>query len=157
MRKNIILPLAFLLIITGFNACSVKDTACTDKTIQSEDATMASFAATLGVPFTKHSSGVYYYIASPGSGATPTNTSTVYVKYTGKLLNGTVFDTQTTAPVPYTLGGLILGWQVALPLIQKGGVIKIIVPSSLGYGCRGFGAVPGNSITYFEIELTDVQ
>lgn len=156
MRTKLFLPLLSVLIITIFNACTVKDTACTDKTPQSEEATIINYAATQGIAATKHSTGVYYQIMSPGSGATPTLTSTVYIKYTGKLLNGTVFD-QATSPVPYTLSSLILGFQIGLPLIQKGGIIKLIVPSSMAYGCRGFGQVPGDAILYFEIELTDVQ
>jgi FKBP-type peptidyl-prolyl cis-trans isomerase FkpA len=67
------------------------------------------------------------------------------------------FETQTAAPVSFALNGVIPGFQYGLPLIQKGGIIKLIIPSSLAYGCRGFGAVPGNSVLFFEIELTDVQ
>lgn len=155
MQMKKILPLLFILIIIVFNACSVKDTGCEDKTVQSEQATIVNYAATQGISATAHSSGVYYQIMNPGSGPTPSLSSTVSVKYTGKRLDGTIFDQQTT-PVSYGLGGLILGWQIGLPLIQKGGIIKLIVPSSLGYGCRGFGAVTGNTILYFEIELIDV-
>ncbi|NOT50185.1 MAG: peptidylprolyl isomerase [Chitinophagaceae bacterium] len=158
MKKIFPLPFIFILITIGtiFNACSVKEAVCEDKSVQSEQATIVNYAATQGISATAHSSGVYYQIMNPGSGPTPNNGSRVFVKYTGKLLNGTVFDQQTT-PVSYGLGGLILGWQVGLPLIQKGGIIKLIVPSSMAYGCRGFGTVGGNEILYFEIELTDVQ
>jgi len=51
---------------------------------------------------------------------------------------------------------LIAGWQIGLPLIHKGGEIKLIVPSSLAYGC-GNGPLPANSILYFDIHLVDVQ
>jgi FKBP-type peptidyl-prolyl cis-trans isomerase FkpA len=156
MRIKKFFPFLLLLIIIGFNACSVKEAGCTDKTVQSEQAAIVNYAATNGISATAHSTGLYYHIVTPGSGPAPTLSSRVFVKYTGKLLNGTVFDTQTTA-VSYGLGGLILGWQIGLPLIQKGGTIELIVPSSLAYGCRGFGLVPGNSILYFTIELTDVQ
>jgi FKBP-type peptidyl-prolyl cis-trans isomerase FkpA len=150
------LPLLLILIIIVFNACSVKEAACEDRTVQSEQATIVNYAAANGISATAHSTGLHYQIMNPGSGPTPTTSSRVFVKYTGKRLDGTIFDQQTT-PVSYGLGGLILGWQIGLPLIQKGGIIKLIVPSSLAYGCRGFGLVPGNSVLYFEIELTDVQ
>ncbi len=156
MRTNKFSALLPLLIIIGFNACSVKESACADKTVESEQAAILSYAAAQGITPTAHSTGLYYQIINPGSGPTPTLTSRVFVKYTGKLLNGTIFD-QQTAPVSYGLGGMILGFQIGLPLIQKGGIIKIIVPSALAYGCRGYGLVPGNSILFFEIELTDVQ
>jgi FKBP-type peptidyl-prolyl cis-trans isomerase FkpA len=51
---------------------------------------------------------------------------------------------------------MIQGFQTGLKLIQKGGRIKLIVPSALAYGCKGYGSVPGNSILYFEVELIDV-
>jgi FKBP-type peptidyl-prolyl cis-trans isomerase FkpA len=72
------------------------------------------------------------------------------------LLDGRVFDQQTNAIKPAGLGTLIAGWQIGLPLIQKGGEIKLIVPSSLAYGC-GNGPLPANSILYFDIHLVDVQ
>ena len=73
------------------------------------------------------------------------------------LLDGTVFDSHPTTPISSLLSDMIQGFQIGLPLIQKGGTIKLIIPSSLAYGCNGIGAVPGNSILYFDVELTDVQ
>ena len=154
--KKILIALSFFLALFAGDGC-VKDGACIDKTVQSEQAAIINYAATQGISATAHSSGLYYQITSPGSGPSPTSGSKVFIKYTGKLLNGTIFDQQTTAPVSYSLNGMIQGFQIGLPLIQKGGTIKLIVPSSLGYGCNGFGSVPGSSILYFEIELTDVQ
>ncbi len=146
------------VIITLFSGDGcVKNAVCTDKTVQSEQAEIVSYAALNGISATAHSSGLYYQVTSPGSGPTPTSGSKVFIKYTGKLLNGTIFDNQSAAPVSYGLNGMILGFQVGLPLIQKGGKIILIVPSSMGYGCKGYGTVPGNSILYFEVELTDVQ
>ena len=147
--KKILIALSFFLGIFAGEGC-IKDETCKDKTVQSEQGTIINYAATNGISATAHSSGLYYQVINPGSGPTPTLTSKVFIKYTGKLLNGTIFDTQTTAPVSFILNGTIQGF-------QKGGTIKLIVPSSLGYGCTGFGTVPGNAILYFEIELTDVQ
>jgi len=73
-------------------------------------------------------------------------------------MNGTVFDEQLTPNTePWTLGGLIKGWIIGIPLIQEGGHIKLIIPSSLGYGCDQYYAIPGNSVLYFDIHLVDVQ
>ncbi len=154
--KKIFIALTFLMSIFAGDSC-VKDAVCSDVTVQSEQAEIVNYAAANGISATAHSSGLYYQVTNPGSGPSPTSGSKVFIKYTGKLLNGTIFETQTAAPVSYGLNGMILGFQYGLPLIQKGGTIKLIVPSSLGYGCNGFGAVPGNSILYFEVELTDVQ
>jgi FKBP-type peptidyl-prolyl cis-trans isomerase FkpA len=100
---------------------------------------------------------MYYQIVNPGSGATPNINSILSVRYTGTLTDGTVFDSQTVNPVSFQLNQVILGWQVGLPLIQKGGVIRLIIPSSMGYGCQANGPIPANSILYFEVELVDVQ
>lgn len=130
---------------------------CTPATIASEEPTIIAYAGNNGINYTRDPSGVYYEIVSPGSGATPTLNSKVFVTYTGKLLNGSVFDQQTNASLTgWQLGSLIQGWQIGLQLIQKGGKMKLIVPSSLAYGCNG-GPLPANSILYFDIELVDVQ
>jgi FKBP-type peptidyl-prolyl cis-trans isomerase FkpA len=81
----------------------------------------------------------------------------VYEKYVGKKLDNTIFDSQTNpGATGFQLTQLIQAWQVALPMIGKGGRILITVPSSLGYGCQGSGAsIPPNTPLYFEIDLVE--
>ena len=149
---------AILLVFSWIAmAGCVKDTgSCTPKTVQSEQATMIDFEVNNGINAMVHSSGLHYEIIDPGSGTTPdVATSTISVTYTGKLLNGTVFDQKTT-PFTYKLNGFIPGWQYGIPLIKKGGTIKLIIPSSLAYGCTGAGSIPPDSVLYFEITLVDV-
>ena len=148
-----ILSVPFIFFLSG--GCIKDSQICQQKTVDSEDAVMLSFAAANGITATKHSSGMYYQIINPGSGVTPTSTSTLSVKYKGTLTDGTVFD-QQTSPVSFSLGGVILGWQLGMPLIKKGGSIKLIIPSSFGYGCTANGPIPAYSILYFEIDLIDV-
>ncbi len=154
--KKILIALSFSMAIFAGDGC-INDAACKDRTVQSEQGEILSYAAAQGINGVSHSSGLYYQVINPGSGPTPGPNSTITIKYIGKLLNGAVFDDKSTTPVPYTLSSMIQGFQVGMPLIQKGGSIKLIVPSSMGYGCNGFGAVLSNSILYFEVELTDVQ
>ncbi len=135
----------------------IKDNTCQPKTVQSEDAAMQALVATNGMTATRHSSGMYYEIVNPGTGATPTINSSVSVIYVGKLADGTVFD-QPPNPTPlYPVNNFITGWQLGLPLIREGGVIKLVIPSSLAYGCTQAGTIPPNSILYFEVGLVDVQ
>lgn len=117
---------------------------------------MASFAAANGLTMTEHSSGIQYQIISAGVGPTATLTSDVSVRYTGKKMDGSVFETVSGTPITFTLGQVIPGWQLAIPLIQEGGLIRVLIPSSLAYGCTGKGSIPGNSVLYFEIQLVDV-
>ena len=131
--------------------------SCTPASVSSEEPAIIAYASANGINTTRHSSGLYYEIISPGNGVTPSVNSKIFVTYTGKLLDGRVFDQQANADqTGWVLGRLIAGWQIGLPLIQKGGEIKLIVPSSLAYGC-GSGSLPANSILYFDIHLVDVQ
>lgn len=133
------------------------DNGCKNVSPSSEEAQITAFAAANGITAVKHGSGMYYQIVSQGSGATPGLNSTVTITYTGKRLDGSTFD-QATNPVSYKLSDFIEGWKVGLPLIQKGGHIKLIVPSSMAYGCNGYPPViGGNSVLYFDIQLIDVQ
>lgn len=152
--KNFLL-IAFLIGVFA-SGCAKKEMGCTPVSPQSEEPQILAYASTNGITAVKHSSGMYYQIIKPGSGTTVTNQSNITVGYVGKLLNNSVFDQSSG----YTnqLGGLIEGWQIGIPLIKKGGEIKLIIPSSLAYGCTGAGvSVPSNSVLYFDITLIDVQ
>lgn len=152
--KTYFVAIASLFLFTG----CLKDDSCTPKTVQSETAIMLNYANTNGITPTTHSSGMLYQIVSAGAGATPTATSTVTVRYTGKLMDGTVFDSNATgSPISFGLNQVIQGWQLGIPLIKKDGVIKLIIPSSLAYGCAGYGSIPGDAVLYFEVQLIDVQ
>jgi FKBP-type peptidyl-prolyl cis-trans isomerase FkpA len=150
---------AFLLIIAlGLTACG--DNGCEPVKPETEEWQITGYAAANGIAATKHSSGMYYEIVNPGSGPSPTTSSIVTVTYVGKRLDGSIFD-QSTTPTSFNnmpLSGLIQGWQIGLPLIKKGGEIRLIVPSSLAYGCTGAGnVISANSVLYFDINLIDVQ
>ena len=109
--------------------------------------------------FTKLPSGVYYKIIAPGTGTEEVKvSSTITVAYTGRLLNGTIFDSAGTDKA-YTskLELLIQGWKEAVPFIKKGGKIRILIPSASGYGAMGSGGIPPNAVLDFDIELTDVK
>lgn len=104
---------------------------------------------------------MYYQIQAQGSGGSPNNCSSININYTGQLANGNVFDRGSN--VAFTLGRLIEGWKKGLPLIQKGGKIKLYIPPTLGYGSsdikdsNGSVVIPANSMLIFEISLLDVQ
>lgn len=153
-RTGLILSVYFLLF--SGTACLKNNEGCQNKTIQSEEAAILAYATANGIAGTTHSSGLYYQVSIPGSGASPVANSNVSVKYTGKLMDGTIFDSQTVNPVTFNLGGTIPGFQLGLQLVQKGGTIKMIIPSSLAYGCTGFSTIPGNAILFFEVELVDI-
>lgn len=115
-----------------------------------------------GVTATKDPRGFYYVIDNAGDQVKPGICDKISFTYSGKLTNGTVFD-QSSTPVTYDLGQLILGWQWGLPLIGQGGKIRLILPPSLGYGNidrldnQGNVLIPKGSILDFEVTLTAVK
>ena len=95
-----------------------------------------------------------------GTGAEAAVGNTVSVNYTGKLQNGTVFDTSVgKAPIEFPLGGgyVIPGWDQGLVGMKVGGKRLLIIPPSLGYGSQDYGPIPGNSTLIFEVELVGVK
>jgi FKBP-type peptidyl-prolyl cis-trans isomerase len=109
--------------------------------------------------FTKTSSGLYYKISQPGTGSSISTSSTIVANYTGKLLNGVVFDKAAVgSEATFTLNSLVTGWKEALPLIKQGGAIRLIVPSSLAYGLNGSTpTIPSFSALDFDIAVTEVK
>ena len=154
MKRTTSIFILFSLLFSGIGC--IKDNSCQNKTVQSEQAAITAYAAANSITGLSHGSGLYYQVINQGSGPTATTSSQVSVRYTGKLLNGTVFDSQTGTPVTFPLGGTIPGFQIGLQLIQKGGTIKMIIPSSLAYGCSGNSGIAGNSILFFEVQLVDI-
>lgn len=154
MLKTRIL-LALFLVVGVFSSC--KKELSPEKQAEKDDKLITEFIAKNNIQAIKHSSGLYYEIKTQGSGAKPTTSSTVSVNYKGKLLNGNVFD-QSNAPVSFGLNRLIVGWQIGIPLVNKGGSIRLIVPSALAYGPASPGlGIPKNSVLDFEIDLIDVN
>ncbi|MCB0611407.1 MAG: FKBP-type peptidyl-prolyl cis-trans isomerase [Lewinellaceae bacterium] len=107
---------------------------------------------------TRHDSGIYYIIDEPGNSQHPVSSSKVTVRYKGYFINGTVFDqTQGTTTTTFTLSGLIPGWQIAIPLLGKGGKGTFMIPSALAYGSYGSGPIPPNTPLIFDIELVTFE
>lgn len=162
MKNNLLaIILVFVVALSGTGCLKSDNTGtCTDKLVSSEAAAMDAYAISHGMAPTTHSSGIMYQVVNAGNGAVvPSGNSKIFVKYTGRFVsNDNIFDSQTnSAATGWTLNTLIPAWQIGLPLIGEGGTIKLIVPSSLAYGCRGFASIPPDAILYFEIELVDVQ
>ncbi len=152
--KNLLFAACLLLV--ACSGCSKQETGCMPVKPQDEKPQILAYAAKDSMNVTEHSSGIYYQIINPGSGLTPTLNSRVYVTYTGKLLNGTKFD-ESTEVVNFYLNQVIEGWQIGIPLIKKGGRIKLIIPSAYAYGCNGSGSIPANSVLFFDVNLIDIK
>lgn len=144
------------LLIMSCTGCSKQEKGCMTVEPAAEEPQILAYAKADSLQVTKHSSGIYYQIINPGSGGAPSQNSNVSATYIGQLLNGTTFDKQTT-PTSFNLGEVIEGWQIGIPLIKKGGRIKLIIPSAYAYGCNGNTGIPPNAVLYFDVSLIDVK
>jgi len=118
-----------------------------------------SFIITNNIPAVKDNTyGFFYQILNPGSGDVAyTQSSVVTVNYTGKLLNGITFDTTNGTPIDIGLTNVIAGWQMGIPLIQKGGKIRLFIPSLYGYQNQVRQNIPANSVLDFTVDLIDIK
>ena len=105
-------------------------------------------------------SGLCYEIIKEGTGAFPKATDTVKVHYTGTLVDGKKFDSSVDRgePAEFPLNGVIKGWTEGLQKINKGGKIKLYVPSDLAYGDEGRPpTIPPAATLVFDVELLDIK
>ncbi len=114
----------------------------------------------------KTASGLYYNISQKGTGATPTAGQYVTVNYTGRTIDGTVFDSNVDPKFnhvqPFTFqigkGQVIKGWDEGVALLNKGSKATLFIPSGLAYGERGAGGAIGpDQVLIFEVEVTDIS
>jgi len=106
----------------------------------------------------KTASGLYYVITKEGTGENPAAGDKVSVMYTGKLIDGTVFDSnEGRSPLNFALGKgqVIKGWDEGIQLLKKGTKATLFLPSGIAYGARKQAKIPANSILIFDVELTD--
>lgn len=140
-----------------------------EKKQQAEAAKMADVNAEAGKKFLEENgkraevmttpSGLQYEVLVEGDGDQPTAADKVEVHYTGKLIDGTVFDSSVERGVPATFGvtQVIPGWVEALQLMKAGSKWRLFIPSQLAYGPQGAGGLIGpNSTLIFDVELLKV-
>ena len=110
---------------------------------------------------TTTASGLQYAVKKEGDGKSPTINDIVSVKYTGKLIDGTVFDSTEQnnggEPVTFPLAGVVQGWQEGLQLMKEGSEYTLFLPAALAYGEQPVGSIPANSTLVFDVELVKVM
>lgn len=105
-------------------------------------------------------SGLQYRVIKEGEGAQPTAEDEVTVHYTGKLINGTVFDSSVNRgePATFPLNRVIPGWTEGVQLMKEGAKYEFFIPSDLAYGPQGIpNVIPPHSTLIFEVELIKVN
>ncbi len=103
--------------------------------------------------------GLQYKIIKSGTGATPTDASTVKVHYKGTLIDGTEFDSsyKRNEPAEFGCSQVIKGWTEALKLMKAGDKWQLFIPAELAYGAQGPPSIGPNQTLVFEVELLEVK
>ena len=148
---------ACVMIAVAFSSCKSDPGISMEEQLAADEIRIKEFIEKNNIPAVRHESGVYYQVLAPGAGnLVYTGNTAITAKYTLRLLNGNSVP-QPTEPIGFTLGGVITGWQIGIPLIQKGGKIRLIIPSVFAYGSQQQNGIPSNSILDFDIELVNAQ
>lgn len=108
----------------------------------------------------KSPTGLAIEIIEKGDAKLPSENSNVVVKYTGKLVDGTVFDSTDKhggKPAEFNLARVIPGFREGLQKIGKGGKARLYIPAKLGYGNQALPGIPPNSTLIFDVEMVDVD
>lgn len=150
--------LAFVLFCAVFaSSCKKGEVYDAEKQLAADEQIIKDFLTKNNLTAQRTPNGIYYIIQEPGTGNFQYSlNTTVKAKYVGRLLNGTQFDSSATGAT-FTLGRVIYGWQEGIPLIQKGGKIRLLIPSVFGYQNNSVGNIPPNSVLDFDVELLDVS
>lgn len=154
MKRFLLAPVLALLF---FSCLKSSDKGCQPVSPASEASKLASFCTGNGIDYKVDSaSGIYYQILAPGAGDSIRPSSKITIAYKGTLLDNTVFDQSQNAT--FLLSDLIPGWQIGIRWVRKNGHIKLVIPSSLAYGCLPpSSSIPVNAPLYFDITVNDVQ
>ena len=169
MKKVLVMAIAALLM-TGMASCggNSSSTENTEETTPDYGQQIKD-NKTLGREFMEQNakndsvvqtqSGLQYMVLKEGTGAKPSATDTVTVHYTGKLLDGTVFDSRVERgePATFALDQVIPGWTEGLQLMSEGSEYRLFIPSELAYGSKGAGdKILPNATLIFDVQLIKV-
>jgi len=157
--------------VQPFEAFMAEQKAAQEKMAADEAVLANKYIADKKLNLITTASGLKYKVTQAGTKPKPVAGDTVYVNYTGRNLEGKIFDSsyeaiakgaglqqpgRTYEPISFALGteGIIPGWQEAIALLNVGSKATLVIPSKLAYGANGAGAdIPPYSTLVFDIEL----
>ena len=125
----------------------------------SEDSLINNYIVTNKIKVKPTATGLYYIQTKAGTGKKAETGKLVTVHYTGKLLDGTVFDSSIGKdPITMQLGSgqAIPGWEEGISMMKEGGKATLVIPSKLGYGSNNAGMILPYSPLVFDVEIISV-
>jgi FKBP-type peptidyl-prolyl cis-trans isomerase FkpA len=159
MNKSLILLLSSIVLLMADVACNKANKF--EKEEQAEIDAYLERNSTLN--FERKTSGLYYLELVKGTGRIPVKSDTACIKYTGKFLDGRIFDSNVgstkTLDIVVGTSGLIVGFAEGITYMAEGGKSLLLVPSALGYGTTGSygGGISGFTPLLFEVTLVKVK
>lgn len=163
IKKSIYLILIFAAVVA--TSCITSDDiimrTATDEKLELDEA-LAQFIVQ-GYDIDTTELGVYYVVHKQGEGPTAMPGDTLYMKYVGYLMDGTIFDasayhySDSIWAFVYKDIDLIPGFDDGIAVMNKGAEIDMIIPSDLAYGAYGSGMIPPYTTILFSAILRDIK
>ena len=149
-------------LLTTLFSCTKDNKKTKQEDLKMENTTQATTKTINWEKATITATGLKYLVVKEGVGEKPKQGNTVTAHYTGKLTDGTKFDSSVDRGEPFTftvgIGQVIKGWDEAFIDMKKGESRTLFIPYNLAYGDRGFPPViPAKSDLIFEVELIDFK
>lgn len=155
------MKLYFIISAEEFEQMKAQYDAMITRLAASEDSLIRDYVKMHKIKPSPAEDGLYYMPSRKGTGAQPQIMDEVKVHYTGRFIDGTVFDSSIDRGEPFIfrLGAneVIPGWEKAVSMMHVGEKANFLLPSILAYGIRGVpGTIPPCTPLLFEIELLDI-
>jgi len=144
--NKILIGLFALLLVFG----------CKKDEVSDPDLQIADYVAAQGLSVTTTASGLRYEFQDEGEGDLPVSNSILSIKFTGKLLDGTIFG-QSSTPQEIYITNQIVGLEEGLRLMKAGSKATFILPPAIGFGNNSAGDIPANSVIIYELELLEID
>lgn len=159
IRKNYLTTVLIIATITSLTIVSCDPAKKYEK---EENVMIQDYLKSVpNIAYVLQPSGLYFYSIQEGTGLQPVKHDTAWIKYTGKFLNGNIFDTNVgttdTLIVPVDEGWMIKGFDEGITLMKVGEKAMLLLPSKLGYGPSGYYIIAGYTPLLFDLELVKVK
>jgi FKBP-type peptidyl-prolyl cis-trans isomerase len=155
-KTSITISLIFVAISCSNKFDPLPPTLTFEEQLEADVERIDAYLAANDITAVEHESGIRYVMLVTGTGAAPTVTDDVKVKYEGRLFSGNVFDSNDTG-ITFNLTQLIEAWRITVPLLNEGGKMTVYAPSGYCYGTFGSGSTIGpNANLIFDIELIEI-
>ena len=163
LRLNRIVYILFFLLLSC--ASRAQDAVTDNAQKKIDEQKLQEYFRKQNIQPRKGPGGIYYVITKEGTGKQILAGETVTLNYTGRLLDGTVFDSNTDPAFrhaePFVVeigaGKVIRGWDKGIALLKKGSKATLYIPSRMAYGTEGAAHIPENSNLIFDVEVINVS